>query len=147
MLDFLNPLFVGLFLDVFVFSVAGGKRLSARRCIGVENSYVKEGAFKVTSPKATCDNSCLAPSSIVPESASPVIGCKVGPMHTSWQTSDSRFAVRSLTLLCQLVGKPPLGLDWACSTEKLVPQVHVVGAASEGCQPYLRAMASLKAPL
>ena len=41
------------------------------------------------------------------------------------------------------MGKLPFGHDSACSTEKFVPQAHVVGVCN-GCQPYLRAMASLK---
>ena len=38
MLDFPNSLFVGPFLDVFAFSVAGGKRLSVQWSMGVKNS-------------------------------------------------------------------------------------------------------------
>ena len=43
-------------------------------------------------------------------------------MHTLLQTSDKRFAVRSLISLCLMEGNPPFGQDKACSTEKLVPQ-------------------------
>ena len=109
--------------------------------------------------KPLAATSSLAPSSVIaeapesaspesasPVSASPVIGCKVGSMHTLWYTSYISFAVRSLTSLCCTMGNPPIGLERACSTEKLVPQAHVEGI-SAGCQSYLRAMASLKAPL
>ena len=92
--------------------------------------------------KPLAATSSLTPSSLIaeaPESASPVIGSRVGSMHTSWQTSAIKFAVRSLISLCRMVGKPPFGHDRACSTEKLVPQAHVVGVC-KGCQPYLRAM-------
>ena len=44
-------------------------------------------------------------------------------MHTLWQTSDIRFAIRSLTSLCRTVGKPPFGHSSACSTEKLCAKV------------------------
>ena len=67
-------------------------------------------------------------------------------MHTSLQTSVIRLAVRSLTSLWRRVGKPPFGQDRACSTVKLAPHGQVEGVCS-GCQPYLRDMASLKAPL
>ena len=67
-------------------------------------------------------------------------------MHTSWQTSVMRLAVRSLTSLWRSVWKPPFGQDRACSTVKLEPQGHVKGVCS-GCQPYLSAMASFNAPL
>ena len=110
---------------------------------------LKTSTSKQPPQKPVAATSSLAPSSVIaeaPESASPAIGCKVGSMHTSWYTSDISFAVRSLTSLCRTMGNPPIGLERACSTEKLVPQAHVEGI-SAGCQPYLRAMASLKAPL
>ena len=60
-------------------------------------------------------------------------------MHTLLQTSDKRFAVRSLISLCLMEGNPPFGQDKACSTEKLVPQSQLVGArfgmVSYGCHP------------
>ena len=147
MLDFADSLFVGSFLEVLMFSVASGEGLSIPRSMWVEDPNVEKGTFETTPPETT--TSSLAPSSIMaeaPESASPVIGCRVGSVHTSCQTSVIRFAVRSRTSLCRMVGKPPIGHDSACSTEKLVPQAHEVGVC-KGCQPYLRAMASLKAPL
>ena len=67
-------------------------------------------------------------------------------MHTLLQTSDKRFAVRSLISLCLMEGNPPFGQDKACSTEKLVPQSQLVGARS-GSQPYRRHRASRKALL
>ena len=67
-------------------------------------------------------------------------------MHTSWQTSVSREAVRSLISLWRIDGKPPRGQDRECSTVKLVPHTQLVGIRSGG-QPYLRASASAKAPL
>ena len=98
--------------------------------MGVKNSYVKEGTFKQPPQKPLATTLSLVPSSVIaeaPESASPVIGCKVGSMHTSWHTSDKSFAVRSLTSLCHTMGNLPIGQDRACSTEKLVPQAHVEG--------------------
>ena len=49
-------------------------------------------------------------------------------------------------LLCLIEGNPPLAHDKACSTENLLPQVHIDGI-SDDVQPYLRARASWKAPL
>ena len=45
-----------------------------------------------------------------------------------------------------MMGKPPFGQERACSTEKLEPHAQVDGTR-EGCQPYRRTIASLKAPL
>ena len=109
----------------------------------------KKARSKGPPQKPFAATSSLAPSSVMaeaPESASPVMGCSVGSMDTLLQTSEMRLAVRSLTSLCRMVGNPPLGQDSACSTEKLVPHVQVVGVCW-GSQPYLRAMASLKVPL
>ena len=79
-------------------------------------------------PSAAISN--LAPSCLLadaPDSASPVMGCRCGSMATLWQTSAMRLAVKSLVSLCRIDGKPPFAHDNACSTEKLVPQEHVVG--------------------
>ena len=38
-----------------------------------------------------------------------------------------RLAVRSLISLCLIDGKPSLGQDSACSTEKWVPQSQLIG--------------------
>ena len=59
---------------------------------------------------------------------------------------NANIVVRSLTSLCLRDGKPPLGQDRACSTENREPQEQLVGTLA-GCQPYLRARASLNAPL
>ena len=86
MLDFPNSLFVGQFLDVFVFSVAGG-----RGCLFDGARGLKTFTSKRSPQKPLAATSSLASSSVIaeaPESASPVIGCKVGSMHTSWYTSD-----------------------------------------------------------
>ena len=131
------------FFDVFVFPVTSVEGLTIRWSMGIEHSRSKGPPQK---PLAA--TSSLAPSSVMaeaPESASPVMGCSVGSMDTLLQTSEMRLAVRSLISLCRMVGNPPLGQDRACSTEKLVPHVPVVGVCW-GSQPYLRAMASLKAP-
>ena len=52
----LDFLFVGSFLDVLVFSVAGGEGLSVRWGMGIEYPHVKEGTLKTPSPEPTCTN-------------------------------------------------------------------------------------------
>ena len=47
---------------------------------------------------------------------------------------------------CLIEGKPPFGQERECSTVKWDPQTQLVGTL-EGSHPYLRARASLKAPL
>ena len=68
-----------------------------------------------------------------------------GSMQTSWHTSAIRLAVRSLTSLCCIIGKPLYGRERARSTVKLWPHKQWVGMFL-GCQPYLKATASQKAP-
>ena len=68
-----------------MFSVTGGEGLSVRWGIGVEYSHGKEGMLKAPSQNPLAVMSSLAPSSVMAkahERASPVIGCKVGSMHT-----------------------------------------------------------------
>ena len=48
---------------------------------------------------------------------SPESGWSLGSIHTSMQTSDSSWAVKSLTSLCL---KPPLVQEIACSTVKWI---------------------------
>ena len=80
-------------------------------------------------------------------SASPVSGCRLGSIMTSWHTSVSRPAVMSHdTLLWRMVGKPPLGQERACSTVKVVLQAQSMGI-HDGVHPYLSASASVKVPL
>ena len=54
--------------------------------------------------------------------------------------------MRSLISLCLRIGKPPLGHDRACSTEKVVPHSQLDGILLGG-HPYLSAIASRKSPL
>lgn len=92
MLDFLNSLFVGLFLDVFVFSVTGGEGLSVYGAWGLNTPTSKKAHLKCLPKNPIAMAPSLAPSSViaeVPERASPVIGCaspvigyKVGSTHT-----------------------------------------------------------------
>ena len=85
MLDFLNSLFVGSILDVLVFSVAGGEGLSVRGAGGLNTLTSKKVRSKRPLQNQLVAMSSLAPSFVmaeVPERASPVIGCKVGSMHT-----------------------------------------------------------------
>ena len=94
----------------------------------------KKARSKRPPQKPLAATSSLASSSAIaeaPESASLVIGCKVGLMHTSWHTSDISFAVRSLTSLCRTMGNPRIGHERACYTEKLVPQAHMEGVSAE----------------
>ena len=56
-------------------------------------------------------------------------GCNSGLVATCEHTSVNDVAVRSLILLCQIEGNPPLGHDKACSTAKDVPQAQCVGSA------------------
>ena len=71
-------------------------------------------------------------------------GCNPGSIHTLWQTSVSKVAVRLRISLCLIEGNP--AQDKACSTENLLPQVQIDGI-SDGVQPYLRAKALWKTPL
>ncbi len=56
MFNLQNSWFVGSFLDVLVFSVACEKGLSVRCSMGVEDSYIEKGPFKVATPKTTRSN-------------------------------------------------------------------------------------------
>ena len=86
MLDFLNSLYVGLFLDVFVFSVTGGEGLSVYGAWELNTPTSKKAHLKCLPPKnpIVMASSLAHPSVIaeVPERASPVIGYKVGSTHT-----------------------------------------------------------------
>ena len=75
-----------------------------------------------------------------------VRGCRGGSTQTLWQTSDIRGAMKSRSSLCRIVGKPPVGQFMACSTVKLFEQAQV-DDRPEGCHPYRKQIASLKAPL
>ena len=77
---------------------------------------------------------------------SPVSGWRAGSTHTAWHTSDSRPAVRSRISLWCMIGNPPVGHFRVWSMVNDLPQAHVVGK-SGGCHPYLRQIASRKAPL
>ena len=44
---------------------------------------------------------------------SPESGCRCGSIETLWQTSERSEAVMSLTSLCLIEGKPPVGQDKA----------------------------------
>ena len=72
-------------------------------------------------------------------------GCRSGSVLTSWHTSVSKLAVRSL-ISCHRIGKPPLGQVKAWSIVNLVPHSQFEGVRLKG-QPYLRAIASRNAPL
>ena len=48
-------------------------------------------------------------------------------MATCEHTSVNNVALRSLIILCQIEGYPPLGQGKACSTEKGVPQAQCIG--------------------
>ena len=58
----------------------------------------------------------------------------LGSMATSWHTSDRTVAVKSLSLLCLIVGNPPDEQFMACSTLNLWPQTHLDGRPT-GNQP------------
>ena len=93
--------------------------------------------------------SSLAPSDEFVEvwlRVSPVSGWRSGSVFTSWHTSVRRWAVRSLSSLWRIIGKPPLGQERTCWTEKLEPQTQWVGVEG-GCQPYRKEIASTKALL
>ena len=77
--------------------------------------------------------------------ASPVSGCRLGFIMTSWHTSESvsREAVTSRISLWRMVGKPPLGQERACSTVKVFPQAQSMGIR-DGVHPFLSANASVK---
>jgi len=78
---------------------------------------------------------------------SPERGWRCGSMETPWHTSESSEAVMSLTSLCLIEGKPPVGHDkhaWSILNEW--PQLHWGGWLFRG-QLYLRHKTSLKADL
>ena len=71
----------------------------------------------------------LASSSLFavgPDSISPLSGYKVETTPMSWHTSDIMQAVKSLTSLCSIMGKPPFWNESAWSTEKEVPHEQSV---------------------
>ena len=126
-------------------SVAGGDGLAIGRGMGSKIQMSKK-ARPPQNPLATISN--LASWSVMAEASerhSPVTGYRVGSMQTSWHTSAIRLAVRSLTSLCCIIGKPLYGRERARSTVKLWPHKQWVGMFL-GCQPYLKATASQKAP-
>ena len=77
---------------------------------------------------------------------SPLSGCSAGSVSVEVLTSSMREAVRSRMSLCQCIGRPPFMQLSRCCTLPAFPQAQVAGSPF-GCQPYLRARASLKAPL
>ena len=118
------PLFIGPVLESLVSLVRGGKVLfgvgGSRR---VEDSNIKVSLFEQTAPKAALSN--IARSVVMAEAPlrfSPVMGCRVGSMQTSLQTSKSQLPTVSQASLCRIWGKAPLGQESECSTEKCVPQ-------------------------
>ena len=73
----------------------------------------------------------LAPSwtfEEAPLSCSPFTLWSSGSTQTSFRTSVSRLAVRSLISLWRIDGKPPFGHERACSTENFMSQVQFAGA-------------------
>ena len=93
--------------------------------------------------------SSLAPSSVLVAASVklfPSMARKSGSTLTSWRTSVRSDAVRCLSSSCGSIGKPPLLQDKECSTEEVEPQEQLEGRR-DGCQPYLKAKASWKAPL
>ena len=75
MLDFSNSLFVGLFLDVFVFSVTGEEGLSVYGAWGLNTPTSKKAHLKCLPKNPIAMASSLAPSSViaeVPERAEPL---------------------------------------------------------------------------
>ena len=142
---FSHTLFVSPGLDPLMSSVSGCKALlSVRWSMRVENFDIEVSPFITATPKAIGGN--IQPSPVIAEAPlrlSPVIGCSVGSIQTSLQTSDNQLPTVSRTSLCRMEGKPPLGQDRECSTEKCVPQAQLVGVF-RGIHPYLKARASLK---
>ena len=98
---------IGKLLETFMFFVCGCEVvLCVRPRMCIENSDVKEGTFKTASPKAACgDIYTLAPSSTIAEAPNNTSPDKAGSVATLSQTSDRRFAVRSRTSLCLVIGK------------------------------------------
>ena len=78
--------------------------------------------------------------------ASPEMGCRDGSMHRSWQTSVMTLAVKSLSSLCLMVGRPPVGQLRAWSVEKAFPQMRLLGRWV-GCQLYRMHKASRNATI
>ena len=65
----------------------------------VDDTGIEECAFEATYPETIGSNiqPCISLIAEAPERTSPVIGCSGGSMHTSWHTSDIKFAVKSPT--------------------------------------------------
>ena len=67
---------------------------------------------------------------------SPISDNNVGSTCTAWHTSDKSFAVKSLTLLWQMLINPPFLHDILCWIVNIDPQAYVVGKFAI-CQSYV----------
>ena len=84
---------------------------------GLKNPYSKKFLSFLLSQNPPDEMSRQASSflfAVVPDSISRLRGCKAGSTTTSWHTSDIRQAVKSLTSLCRIMGKPPFGQEMEC---------------------------------
>ena len=109
MLNVMNTLAIGPFLDVLMFPIGGNDRFRAvARCIWVKNPYVKicilQNPLALMSRRAS--SVVMAVRWVMD---SPLRGCNRGSVATLWHTSDSSEAVISRNSLCLIVGKPPIG--------------------------------------
>ena len=71
---------------------------------GLKTWTPKNACSKRPPQKPSAATSYLAPPSLIaeaPERASPVIDCSGGSMHTSWHTSDIKFAVKTHFIVLQ----------------------------------------------
>ena len=104
----------------------------------IEDSNISIALFKTASPKTIHwdirTSTVLNISCFVIKFLS-VSGCKWGSTSTSWHTSVSRSAIKSLTSLWQIDGNSPFGQDRAWSTENVEPHAQWEGIR-EGSQPY-----------
>ena len=94
----------------------------------VEYSNIKVSPFKQATLKAIGGMSNLAPSVVnaeAPLRVSPVMGCRVGSMQTSLQTSESQLPTVSRTSLLD-VGKATFGAGERVVHGKMCPTGTIV---------------------
>ena len=124
--------------------------LPVRRGVWVENPHIKKCPLMPVTPEALSPDVeasfVFSGGCGVEYRASPEMGCRDGSMHTSWQTSVMTLAVKFLSSLCLMIGRPPVGQLRAWSVEKAFPQMHLLGRWV-GCQLYRMHKASRNAPL
>ena len=96
---------------VFMHTITGREgSATVGRGVGIKNADIQECTLMSAPQKPFAAMSKWAPSCVIEVAlarVSPERGCRSGSTLTSWQTSVSRWAVRSRTSLCLKMGNPP----------------------------------------